>query len=73
MSEPNNGAAPAAAPTLVITLSPDGQVSVAGQIDNKLFALGLIEVAKDAIIKHHDNAQKSNILAPPPGLRFGRS
>ena len=37
--------------TITITLK-DGQIGVNGPIENKLFCLGLLELAKDLIIKY---------------------
>jgi hypothetical protein len=51
---------------LNIMLDDAGQVQVNGTIDNKLYAYGLLELAKEAIQIHVANAQKA-IVAPGPG------
>jgi hypothetical protein len=54
---------------ILIVLQADGQVAVAGTIDNKVPALGLLEVAKQAICTHVDQlAAGKKIVAPSPGL-----
>jgi len=55
-------------PPLVIRLNDDGNVAVEGPIDNKLIALGLLEVAKDAIIKHHDKQTSERRIIPATGM-----
>lgn len=37
---------------MLITLKSDGVVSVSGPLENKIFCLGLMELAKDAIYKY---------------------
>ena len=53
---------------LAITLTAEGQVLVNGPIDNKLLALGLLECAKDAVLKHCDAAEKRAIVLAPAGV-----
>lgn len=36
---------------LVVTLHPNGQVSISGPLDNRIFCLGLLEMAKDVLAK----------------------
>jgi hypothetical protein len=56
---------------ILITIDERG-CNVQGHIDNKLIAMGMLELAKDAIRKHHDQknaivpatvAESSKILA----------
>lgn len=61
-------------PTIVITFDPaNGSISVNGAIENKLLAFGLLELAKEAITKHHEEAM-ARIQAPGPSAvaAFGR-
>ncbi len=37
---------------LEIIMSPDGRVGVNGPLDNKVLCLGLLELAKDIVIKY---------------------
>lgn len=37
---------------IVIAMTPDGQVSVNGPLENKVLMLGLLEIAKDLALKH---------------------
>lgn len=54
---------------LVIKIHDDQSILVEGPIDGKILALGALEVAKEAIIKHHDKLAAGNrIVAPPAGL-----
>lgn len=62
-------------PTIVITLSPNMQVSVAGAIDNKMIAYGMLDCAREAIQEYHRQAE-SKIIKPAfmgPGNPFSRS
>lgn len=43
---------------LKITMDDAGGVAVEGAIDNKLLAYGLLEVAKESICRHHEQAQR---------------
>lgn len=45
---------------LVITLNPDGQLSLSGPIQNKILCYGLLGRARDAIKDF-----KGNIIIPP--------
>lgn len=47
---------------LVITMNPEGSLNVSGPIQNKLFAYGMLEMAKDAIRQHHIDNQ--NLVQP---------
>jgi hypothetical protein len=47
---------------LTITLTDEGKLSIAGSINNKLLAYGLLEAAKDAIRLHHE--QQQNRIQP---------
>lgn len=38
---------------LIITINPDGSVSVNGPINDKVICYGMLEAAKDAIREHH--------------------
>lgn len=46
---------------IIITITDNG-CQVQGAIDNKLVAFGMLELAKEAISKHH--AQKANGIVP---------
>lgn len=37
---------------IVITMTPDGQVSMTGPLENKVLVLGLLEIAKDLALRH---------------------
>lgn len=37
---------------IVISMTQDGQVSVNGPLENKVLMLGLLEIAKDLVLKH---------------------
>ena len=50
--------------TLAITMTDDGQVQVAGPIENKVLCYGLLEVAKDII---NDATKKSDHRIVTPG------
>ena len=49
---------------LTITLSPNGQVSVTGPIDNAMLCYGLLEVAKDVVRMHVQKKAESGIVIP---------
>jgi hypothetical protein len=49
---------------LEITLDDAGGVNVSGSISNKVFAYGLLELAKEAIKAHNDQASR---LVRPSG------
>ena len=49
---------------LTITLSPNGQVSVTGPIDNAMLCYGLLEVAKDVVRMHVMKKAESPIIQP---------
>ena len=49
---------------LEITIDDAGAVLVSGSIDNKIFAYGLLEIAKDVIRAHNDQASR---LVRPAG------
>ena len=51
-------------PKLTIEIMPDGQIRVTGCINDKLLSYGLLESARDAIQKYHDNTPK---LVKPNG------
>lgn len=60
--------------TLTIEMTPQGALKVNGPIENPLFALGLLEMAKQAIHQHNSNKAMSRIIpalagVPLPGLR----
>lgn len=48
---------------LIISLEPNGQVTVNGPIANKLLCYGLLEAAKDAI-KEWKPAETNRIVVP---------
>jgi hypothetical protein len=49
---------------LVIELNDSGQVNVSGPIQNKLLCLGMLEFAKDVILKFNIEDQPRVALAP---------
>lgn len=51
---------------LVITLTPDGAVTVEGPIADKPLSYALLEMARDAIKDHHDRAAQSPIAPASP-------
>ena len=52
---------------LVIKVNPDGTLTIGGPIENKVLCLGILELAKKAIIDH----QASAIQVAPAGTIFG--
>lgn len=58
---------------LTITLDDTGQISLAGPLDNKLVCYGLLELAKEAVQKIHDQAQRRVHLAPAAAVPLGRN
>ena len=48
---------------LLIKVNPDGTLTIGGPIENKVLCLGILELAKKAIIDH----QASSILVAPSG------
>jgi hypothetical protein len=50
---------------LVIKLTPTGQVTVTGPIEQRLLCYGLLEVARDVIGAHNPTEQR--IVPPPAG------
>lgn len=47
---------------LTIRVDPDGQISVHGPIHDKIFCLGLLEIAKKIVIEH--KVQQPKIIVP---------
>ena len=48
---------------LVITIVPKiGGVNVAGPINDRFLCYGMLEMAKDAIVKHQEEASKSALV-----------
>lgn len=39
--------------TITITMTQDGQLAVNGNIENKLMAYGMLELAKEAVAEFH--------------------
>lgn len=37
---------------LTIKMTPDGQISVEGPLENKILCLGLLEIAKSTVMNH---------------------
>jgi hypothetical protein len=48
---------------IIIRLTDAGQIEIAGQIDNALFAYGMLEIARQVIAKHHADAA-SRLVQP---------
>ena len=46
---------------LTVTLTPEGQVEVSGNVDNKVLVLGLLEAAKGAVL--------AALAGPPPAVQ----
>lgn len=53
---------------LIITVKDDGGIHVSGPINDKIFCLGLIEVAKKIIIDFDPSKQKSMIVPIYPPI-----
>lgn len=49
---------------IVITMTPDSQVSVTGPLDNKVLCYGLLEVAKGVISAYRPAAEKPRLVEP---------
>ena len=50
---------------LLIKVRPDGSLSIEGPIENKILCLGILELAKKAIIDH----QASALVIAPAGTQ----
>lgn len=58
--------------TITVVLTEKGQVLVTGPLENKIFMLGLLEMAKDAVLKFTPvPAGAPRILIPGNGLPGG--
>ncbi len=58
-------------PFLLIILGQNGSVTVNGAINDRILCLGLLELAKEAIAKHHEAATKKIFVAAPnPNLKL---
>ncbi len=55
----------AVAAQLIVTLTPDGNVQVAGPLDNPILCYGLLEYARDAI-KNHNQPRVMPVPGPLP-------
>jgi len=51
---------------MTIKMDDTGGIQVEGPLDNKVFAYGMLEVARDIIAKRPDNP--SGLVAPPAGF-----
>ena len=52
-----------------ITLNDEGGLAVSGPIDNKILAIGALELAKDAVLKFHtEQADKRVQLVPASAI-----
>ena len=49
---------------IVITVNPDGKLSIQAPLEDKVFCLGILELAKQAVIKHKASA----IQVAPAGV-----
>lgn len=49
---------------LVIHLSPNGQVQVAGPIDNQILCYGLLELGSDALKAHFEKLTQRSAIVP---------
>jgi hypothetical protein len=59
---------------LIITLNDDGQIGVNAPLQDKVLCYGLLEVARDAIQKYHEQQpKKSAIVTVPPGTVVPKS
>lgn len=60
--------------TITITMSKEGKINVNGPLENKIAMFGLLEIAKETVIKFNDAATKAlveqRIEAPPAGFRL---
>jgi hypothetical protein len=52
--------------TLVIELEPDGKVSLAGPLENKLLCYGLLEIARQSV-QDYDATKRVQSAAELPG------
>lgn len=48
--------------TLTITVDDQGKMNVTGPIGNKLLAFGMLELAKDCIVKHHEQEEMKRAM-----------
>lgn len=60
---------------LIITLNDDGQIGVNAPLQDKVLCYGLLEVARDAIQKYHEQQpqKRSSLVAVPPGTVVPKS
>ena len=54
---------------LQIEVHQSGAMSVAGSIQNKKYALQILDAARDSVISHHDRAAVQIIPATATGFR----
>lgn len=57
---------------MIITLMPDGKISVTGPISNKLLSYGLLEMAKTVVTNYKGSNGNIDICSPIIGSGFLR-
>lgn len=55
-----------------VAVMEDGQVAVQGPIQDKILALGLLELGKQAVI-NHNQAKRPGLLVPQQGIEIARN
>jgi hypothetical protein len=51
--------------TLTVTLHDNGQLQLSGPVENKVFCLGLLRIAEQAVIDHRPAEQPRVLTAAP--------
>lgn len=54
--------------TLAVTLHPDGNLQLQGPVDNKILCLGLLDLARHAVLTHDPAKQPGILLGQRNGL-----
>lgn len=69
--QPLQGNGPPAAvppvPTIILQLSPNGELQVGGNVANKFVAIGMLETAKVALLSKKEEPAPL-VVSPPAGM-----
>jgi len=72
-NDANEAAQPEEKVVMQIMITKDGQVKVAGMINDKIAAFGILEVAKECITAYHEAAKPKIVKAPNGVINFARN